>query len=153
MTQQYKDALLELIESGGGLSADNLLQIADCVRDFKQDFSVQYLSRLLQGHPPTNKDSWAISQALEPECDRWLSGHWRLEDGRSRGLAKYGFRQTGSQAEAKRFVDFAYNVNFRNGEVSDSAIPGLFKEFLDNHPSRLEDEMELFSLPKDNDLE
>ena len=141
MSGQFKDRLRELIESNGGLSIENLQKVAIEVREFKPDFSPQYLSRLLQGHPPNDNDRRAISRTLEPVSQRWLSEYWLLEDTVSRGLALFAFPRVESHVMTKDFVDYATDsVRFRNRSVapSETELGSVLDEFLSRSgPKRL----------------
>ena len=158
MSGQFKDRLRELIESNGGLSIANLQKVAIEVREFKPDFSPQYLSRLLQGHPPNDNDRRAISRTLEPVSQRWLSEYWLLEDTVSRELALFAYPRLQSHVMTKEFVDYAKSsVRFRNRSMapSETELGSVLEEYRsgrgskrlhNDHNSSAEDEIDIFGL-------
>jgi len=141
----FKDVLRELIEKNGGLKPGNLARLSDKIREFKPEFSVAYLRRLLSGYPPTKEDREAISQALEPAHERWMSDHWRVEEVYDRKLASLASQITKSQVLAVELVDdFKSQVSHRNMVSSDTEVS---KILLDLHEEKqLEVEMDVFRL-------
>ena len=141
----FKDVLRELIEKNGGLERSNLARLSDKIREFKPEFSVAYLMRLLSGHPPTKEDREAISQALEPAHEKWMSDHWRVEEVDDRKLASLAYHFTKSQVLIVRLVnDFKNRVSHRNMMPSNPEAIKIFSELYEE--MRLEVEMEVFGL-------
>ena len=141
----FKDVLRELIEKNGGLKPGNLARLSDKIREFKPEFSVVYLRRLLSGHPPTKEDREAISQALEPAHERWMSDHWRIEELDDRKLASLASQITKSRVLAAELVnEFKNDVSHRNMSLSDTEVS---KNLSDLHEEKqLEVEMAVFGL-------
>ena len=142
---EFKECLRELVVANGGITAENVLEIAQRIRKIKADFSPQYFQGLLRGQPPTDDDRWALSQVLEPESERWMSRIWRLEDYDRRRIAKYAYSETRNEGLATAFVDFVLaEASFRDGELPESELGILFSEF--RSVRSLEDEIDLFEL-------
>ena len=142
---EFKDCLRELMEANGGMTAQNIMEIAQRIRKIKPDVSPQYFQALLRGQPPTDDERWAISQVLEPESERWMSRIWRLEDDERRRVAKYAYSETQNEGLATAFVDFVLaEASFRDGELPESELGILFSEF--RSVRSLEDEIDLFEL-------
>lgn len=141
----FKDVLRELIEKNGGLNPGNLARLSDKIREFKPEFSATYLRRLLSGYPPTKEDREAISQALEPDHEWWMSNHWRVEEVDDRKLASLAYHFTKSQVLIVRLVnDFKNRVSHRNMMPSNPEAIKIFSELYEE--MRLEVEMEVFGL-------
>ena len=141
----FKDVLRELIEKNGGLEPSNLARLSDKIREFKPEFSATYLRRLLSGHPPTKEDREAISQALEPAHEKWMSDHWRIEEVEERKLAFIAYRFTKNQKLIVELVDdFKNRVSHRNITPSESEAIKILSELYKE--KELKDEMELFRL-------
>ena len=141
----FKDVLRELIEKNGGLNPGNLARLSDKIREFKPEFSATYLRRLLSGYPPTKEDREAISQALEPAHERWMSDHWRIEELDDRKLASLASQITKSRVLAAELVnEFKNDVSHRNMALSDTEVS---KNLSDLHEEKqLEVEMAVFGL-------
>ena len=141
----FKDVLRELIEKNGGLNPGNLARLSDKIREFKPEFSATYLRRLLSGYPPTKEDREAISQALEPAHEKWMSDHWRIEELDDRKLASLASQITKSHVLAVELVnEFKNDVSHRNMALSDTEVS---KNLSDLHEEKqLEVEMAVFGL-------
>lgn len=140
---EFKDVLLELIEKNGGTGRRNLTRISQLVRDFKSDFTERYLSRLMEGHPPSEEDRIAISKVLDPPWTKWMSKYWKAEDLRSRQLAEIACAHTKSPLIAKELVEsLSTDVSYRNETFSSYDTRSLMAEFFAK--KKLDDEWDLF---------
>lgn len=141
----FKDVLRELIEKNGGLKPSNLARLSDKIREFKPEFSVAYLMRLLSGYPPTKEDRAAISQALEPPHEKWMSDHWRIEELDDRKLASSASQITKSQVLAAELVnEFKNDVSHRNMASSETEVSKILLKL--HEEKQLEVEMDVFGL-------
>ncbi len=141
----FKDILRDLIERNGGLNHSNLVLLSDKIREFKPEFSVTYLRRLLSGHPPSREDREAISQVLESSSERWMSMYWRVEEVDNRQLAKLALQHTKSPVIAAKLVsDLLERVSYRDMSLSDDEAHKVFGElYMEN---MLEVEIDVFQL-------
>ena len=141
----FKDILRDLIERNGGVNHSNLVRLSDKIREFKPEFSVAYMRRLLFGHPPSPKDREAISQVLEPSSERWMSTYWRVEEVDNRQLAKLALEFTKSRMLAAKLVsDLSERVSYRNMSLSDDEARKIFGEL--HSENMLEVEIDVFQL-------
>lgn len=142
---EFKDELRRLINENGGMTAENLQLVAKRAREGVPYFTRQRLNLLLAGHPPNNDDRKAISHALEPDQEKWLTEYWHLEDAEHRRIARRAYAQMKNHYWVKSFVgrlDAQYS--FRDANLSDQDIDNLVYDELQK--SSLEVEIDVFGL-------
>ena len=142
----FKDELRKLIQQSGSDNPEDLPSMVTRLREVAPDITPQYLSRLLAGHPPRDIDRQAVTHALEPDCDKWLSQFWPLEDVERRRIARIAFlRRFKSHVLARKFVDHLDSVaSFRTMDLTEGEILRHLNAFQPR--SELEDEIDLFGL-------
>jgi hypothetical protein len=141
----FSDELRKLVNENGGTSPENLRRIAQKAALVTEDFTTQYLVRLLNGHPPRPVDREAVTQTLEGPSDRWLSEYWLLEDEESRRIANVAVKELISHVLVKQFVDdIAQRGRFRNRILSESELRILLVEF--RLQNQLEVDIDVFGL-------
>lgn len=146
---EFNEALKQLIIDNGGLTAENLQLGAERAREVAPLFTGPYLRMLLTGHPPSDLDREAISHSFEPDRDKWLSQHWRLEDTLHRDIARRTYAHIKSTDMVKDFVDYVDTwSSFREMFLSDGELTKLIRDF--QQARGLLDEIELFALDGSN---
>ena len=144
---EFKDCLRQLIEDNGGLSSNNLMRIAEDLREVEPSFSPRRLSALLSGQQrPNASERRAISKVLELPSVRWLSDYWLLEDIEPRRIAKFALNWTKSHERAREFVEYtAQQARYRVKDLSNDDLRELYLQF-DSEERRLEVDIEVFDL-------
>lgn len=149
----FKDCLRGLIDNNGGMTTENAQRIVEKAREVAPDFSVQRLVHLWNGISVSDHDRPAISHALEPLEDQWLSEKWPLEDEESRRIAKlvvslvepHLVSMNSRRRFATKFVSNGiHQVRFRSERVSKDDLSEVVEEHL--LIARWEDEIDLFGL-------
>ena len=120
----FKDELRKLIQQIDSDNPEDLPCMVTRLREVAQDMTPQYLRVLLAGHSPRDIDREAVTHALEPDCDKWLSECWPLEDLERRRIARIAFpRHLKSHTLVRKFVGYLDSVpSFRSIDLTEGEI-------------------------------